>query len=46
MADVNRPTDVKQKEADVNRKLQVYGIIQAFQNGKLPSVGPSIPRRL
>jgi hypothetical protein len=24
---VNRPTDVKVKEADVNRKLQVYGII-------------------
>ena len=23
---VNRPTDVKQKEADVNRKLQFYGI--------------------
>lgn len=23
---VNRPTDIKQKEADVNRKLQFYGI--------------------
>ena len=23
---VNRPTDVKQKEADVNQKLQLYGI--------------------
>jgi hypothetical protein len=25
-ARVNRPTDVKVKEADVNRKLQIYGI--------------------
>lgn len=23
---VNRPTNVKQKEADVNQKLQLYGI--------------------
>jgi hypothetical protein len=38
MATVNKPTDVKQKEADVNRKLQVYGIIQAFKLGKAPSV--------
>ena len=37
-AQVNKPTDKKQKEADVNRKLQVYGIISAFQNGKVPSV--------
>ncbi|KAK6086403.1 hypothetical protein SCUP234_02616 [Seiridium cupressi] len=37
MASVNRPTDIKQKEADVNRKLQIYGIISAFQNGKVPS---------
>ncbi|KAJ4414232.1 hypothetical protein N0V82_008071 [Gnomoniopsis sp. IMI 355080] len=36
-ARVNRPTDLKQKEADVNRKLQVYGIISAFQQGKAPS---------
>ncbi|KAK0623466.1 hypothetical protein B0T14DRAFT_536345 [Immersiella caudata] len=36
-AKVNRPTDVNQKEADVNRKLQIYGIINAFQNGKVPS---------
>jgi hypothetical protein len=35
---VNKPVDVKQKEADVNRKLQIYGIISAFQNGKVPSV--------
>lgn len=35
---VNKPTDVKQKEADVNRKLQLYGIISAFQLGKVPSV--------
>jgi len=36
-ARVNKPTDVKVKEADVNRKLQIYGIISAFQNGKVPS---------
>lgn len=36
-ASVNKPTDIKQKEADVNRKLQIYGIISAFQNGKVPS---------
>ncbi|KAK4231477.1 hypothetical protein QBC38DRAFT_223649 [Podospora fimiseda] len=36
-AKVNRPTDVKEKEADVNRKLQLYGIFSAFQNGKVPS---------
>lgn len=36
-AQVNRQTDVKIKEADVNRKLQIYGIITAFQNGKVPS---------
>lgn len=34
---VNKPTDIEQKEADVNRKLQIYGIISAFQNGKVPS---------
>lgn len=36
-AAVNKPTDIKQKEADVNRKLQLYGIINAFQLGKAPS---------
>jgi hypothetical protein len=34
---VNKPTDIKQKEADVNRKLQIYGIISAFKTGKVPS---------
>lgn len=34
---VNKPVDVKQKDADVARKLQVYGIISAFQYGKYPS---------
>ncbi|CAJ2506622.1 Uu.00g078080.m01.CDS01 [Anthostomella pinea] len=37
MASVNKPTDTKVKEADVNRKLQIYGIINAFQQGKVPS---------
>lgn len=35
---VNKPTDPKVKEADINRKLQIYGIIAAFQTGKVPSV--------
>lgn len=34
---VNRPVDLKQKEKDVNAKLQLYGIFQAFSNGKVPS---------
>lgn len=34
---VNKPTDPKLKEADINRKLQIYGIISAFQAGKVPS---------
>ncbi|KAH7083849.1 hypothetical protein FB567DRAFT_530079 [Paraphoma chrysanthemicola] len=34
---VNRPVDLKQKELDVNRKLQLFGIFQAFSNGKVPS---------
>ncbi|KAI2621038.1 hypothetical protein GGS21DRAFT_386633 [Xylaria nigripes] len=37
MATVNKPTDPKQKEADINRKLQFYGIYKAFQLGKAPS---------
>jgi hypothetical protein len=39
---VNKPTDLKQKEADVNRKLQIYGIVSAFKAGKVPSVWTSI----
>jgi hypothetical protein len=34
---VNKPVNKEQKEADVNRKLQLYGIATAFQNGKVPS---------
>ncbi|KAH7384117.1 hypothetical protein DE146DRAFT_667909 [Phaeosphaeria sp. MPI-PUGE-AT-0046c] len=34
---VNRPVDLKQKETDVNNKLQLFGIFQAFSNGKVPS---------
>ncbi|MCJ1418641.1 hypothetical protein MMC32_004989 [Xylographa parallela] len=34
---VNRPTNVAQKEADINQKLQLYGIYNAFSNGKVPS---------
>lgn len=36
-ANVNKPTNTAKKEADVNRKLQIYGIFSAFQNGKVPS---------
>lgn len=36
-ANVNKPTDRAQKEADINRKLQIYGIISAFKAGKVPS---------
>lgn len=34
---VNKPTNTAQKEADINRKLQLYGIAKAFQTGKVPS---------
>ncbi|KAI4932926.1 hypothetical protein J4E85_003329 [Alternaria conjuncta] len=37
MSSVNRPVDLKQKEKDVNNKLQLYGIFEAFSNGKVPS---------
>ncbi|CAK7236885.1 hypothetical protein SBRCBS47491_009788 [Sporothrix bragantina] len=36
-AGVNRPTNVRQRDADIERKLQLYGIVSAFGNGKLPS---------
>ncbi|KAF1957894.1 hypothetical protein CC80DRAFT_546948 [Byssothecium circinans] len=36
-AGVNAPMDQSQKERDVNNKLQLYGIYQAFANGKVPS---------
>lgn len=34
---VNRPTNVRQRDEDIDRKMQLYGIVSAFQNGKLPS---------
>ncbi|KKZ61692.1 hypothetical protein EMCG_03801 [[Emmonsia] crescens] len=34
---VNVPSDPKVKEADIDRKLQLYGIYSAFKNGKVPS---------
>ncbi|KAJ5899010.1 hypothetical protein N7495_003754 [Penicillium taxi] len=34
---VNRPTDNKLKETDINKKLQLFGIFHAFKNSKLPS---------
>jgi hypothetical protein len=37
MATVNRPTDTAVKDRDINQKLQLFGIFQAFSNGKVPS---------
>ncbi|KAB8360708.1 hypothetical protein FH972_024444 [Carpinus fangiana] len=37
MSSVNVPTNPKIKEADINKKLQLYGIYSAFANGKAPS---------
>ncbi|OAA60506.1 hypothetical protein SPI_05630 [Niveomyces insectorum RCEF 264] len=34
---VNRPTNVKQRDENIDRKLQLYGIASALGNGKLPS---------
>jgi len=34
---VNKPVDLKQKEKDVNTKLQLFGIFSAFAAGKVPS---------
>jgi hypothetical protein len=34
---VNRPMNPQQRDADINTKLQLYGIYSAFANGKLPS---------
>ncbi|PVI01420.1 hypothetical protein DM02DRAFT_344298 [Periconia macrospinosa] len=34
---VNVPMNQKQKEQDVNTKLQLFGIYSAFANGKVPS---------
>ncbi|KAI9671435.1 MAG: hypothetical protein M1831_004344 [Alyxoria varia] len=36
-ASVNRPTNSKVKEQDVNQKLQLYGIYSGFALGKVPS---------
>jgi hypothetical protein len=40
-SNVNKPTDLKKKDADINRKLQLYGIYRAFKAGKVPSVSRS-----
>ncbi|KAI7592890.1 hypothetical protein KC346_g15995, partial [Hortaea werneckii] len=37
MASVNVPTNNKQKEKDINAKLQLFGIYEAFAKGKVPS---------
>lgn len=37
-ANVNKPMNPAERDSDINRKLQLYGILTAFQNGKVPSV--------
>lgn len=37
MADVNRPTDVKARDANIEQKLQLFGIYHGFKTKKLPS---------
>merc|ERR1712093_923967 len=34
---VTAPADPREKEADVDRKMRLYGIISGFREGKLPS---------
>jgi len=34
---VTAPSDPRTKEADIDRKMRLYGIIQGFRQGKLPS---------
>jgi hypothetical protein len=38
MANVNKPTDVKARDANIDQKLQLFGIYNGFKNKKLPSV--------
>jgi len=35
---VNVPMNKAQKDKDVAQKLQLYGIFEAFSDGKIPSV--------
>lgn len=37
MATVNRPTDVKKRDANIDQKLQLFGIYNGFKTKKLPS---------
>lgn len=34
---VTVPNDAKALQADVDRKLRLYGVIQAFRSGRLPT---------
>ena len=34
---VNRPVDPQVRDRDIENKLRLYGIYNAFANGKLPS---------
>ena len=42
---VNRPTNVKQKEEDINQKLQLYGIFTGKSLMDSSSIGGAMPRR-
>ncbi|EPE04283.1 hypothetical protein F503_01287 [Ophiostoma piceae UAMH 11346] len=37
MTGVNRPTNVRARDADIDQKLQLFGIATAFSNGKMPA---------
>lgn len=38
MATVNRPTNVQARDANIDQKLQLFGIYHGFKIGKVPSV--------
>lgn len=33
---VAAPTILSEQEADIDRKLRLYGVVQAFRNGRMP----------
>ena len=37
MTGVNRPTNVRARDADIDQKLQLFGIATAFNSGKMPA---------
>lgn len=41
---VNRPTNIKRRDDNIESKLQLYGIYSAFKAGKVPSVSWQVMR--